>query len=888
VSVCIGAVLAIATAPASAATPQQVLWYPFDDGAGSTVVTDASGNGRDGTVFGGVTLDGDAAHLDGAGGYIGMPDDLLSGLDAISVVAKIFIEESQAAPYFIYGMGNTDGDVGNGYLFTSGDSYRTSISDCHWSCEQTTSAQGARLPRGTWLTIAYTLEDGVGILYLNGRELGRNESVTLTPGDIGSGTTVANFLGRSLYAGDHYFHGRFGDFQIWDGALSAEELATNEPSQLLWYPFDDDPTSTYVTDASGNSNTGTLFGGVTLDGGVATLNGTDGYVQLPNNIMAGLDAISITTLVYIERAQRAPYFIYGLGNTSGDWGWGYLFATGNHHRTTISSCHWSCEENTGTPGIHLGRSGWHHLAYALADGIGILYLDGQEVARNSNITTTPGEIGDGATTANYLGRSLYSGDHLLHGRFGDFQIWDGALNPEAIAEAAAQALAVPELSDRESVAVDQAALEITNIDDVRGHLFLPTSGDHGTTIQWYSTDPDVIATDGIVHRAPACTGLNDLECRNGYRRRHHHRARGNKHRHPSKHEMWLACGTTRHVTLFARISKGRQYAHKRFRATVPPLPALGDFEGYMFTYFTGEGHADGEQVYFALSHGNDPLHWQALNNEQPVLTSTLGDRGARDPFILRSPEGDKFYMIATDLKIHGNWDWGRVQTWGSLSLLVWESTDLVNWSDARLVQVSPNVAGNTWAPEAFWDAELQHYVVFWASKIYDDEGHSHGTYNRMMYSLTRDFVNFSEARVWVDAGYSTIDSTLIEQDGVYYRFTKDERSPWQSSCGKFILSETSTSLTDPAWDLQTECIGKGDMSQGEGPLVFKSNTEERWYLFIDEFGGRGYVPFESTDLASGVWTAVSDYDLPARPRHGTVLPITAEEHAAVLEKWGHE
>lgn len=66
--------------------------------------------------------------------------------------------------------------------------------------------------------------------------------------------------------------------------------------------------------------------------------------------------------------------------------------------------------------------------------------------------------------------------------------------------------------------------------------------------------------------------------------------------------------------------------------------------------------------------------------------SRLGDEGDRDRFIIRSPEGDKFYMVATDLKIHGNWDWFRAQNWGSRSLLVWESTDLVNWSDARLVE----------------------------------------------------------------------------------------------------------------------------------------------------------------------------------------------------------
>ena len=52
----------------------------------------------------------------------------------------------------------------------------------------------------------------------------------------------------------------------------------------------------------------------------------------------------------------------------------------------------------------------------------------------------------------------------------------------------------------------------------------------------------------------------------------------------------------------------------------------------------------------------------------------MGEKGVRDPFILRSPEGDKFYMIATDLNIHANGDWGAAQNSGSQALMVWEST----------------------------------------------------------------------------------------------------------------------------------------------------------------------------------------------------------------------
>ena len=71
------------------------------------------------------------------------------------------------------------------------------------------------------------------------------------------------------------------------------------------------------------------------------------------------------------------------------------------------------------------------------------------------------------------------------------------------------------------------------------------------------------------------------------------------------------------------------------------------------------------------------MNWDDLNNNHPILTSTLGEKGVRDPFIIRSPEGDKFYLIATDLKINGGNGWDAAQNNGSQSLMIWESTDLV-------------------------------------------------------------------------------------------------------------------------------------------------------------------------------------------------------------------
>lgn len=392
------------------------------------------------------------------------------------------------------------------------------------------------------------------------------------------------------------------------------------------------------------------------------------------------------------------------------------------------------------------------------------------------------------------------------------------------------------------------ALSVPNIDDVRGNLTLPTTGPNGTTVTWTSSDRVVITPTGEVTRPPA----------NGK---------------PAK------------VTLTAKVSLGRDSGTRRFTATVVPTPVREPLAGYSFFYFTGEGTSNGEQIYSAVSRGNDPLNWTELNNGRPVLKSSLGELGVRDPFVMRSPDGDRFYLLATDLKINGGRGWDAEQRTGSRSIMVWESTDLAHWSRQRSVQVAPPTAGNTWAPEAFWDAKRGDYVVYWASKLYaeNDPNHTGDSYNRMMYATTRDFVTFSPAKVWIDPGYSVIDSTVVQDKGTYYRFTKDERNNTSSSpCSKYILEQKATDLLDPNYAFVAECIGKGTatspgLTAGEGPTGFKSNTENKWYLFIDEYGGRGYVPFETTDLDSGKWTMSTGAHLPPSPRHGTVLPVTQAE-----------
>ncbi|KAF3343869.1 Lipase 1 [Verticillium dahliae VDG2] len=122
-------------------------------------------------------------------------------------------------------------------------------------------------------------------------------------------------------------------------------------------------------------------------------------------------------------------------------------------------------------------------------------------------------------------------------------------------------------------------------------------------------------------------------------------------------------------------------------------------------YFTREGTANGEQIYMAVSNNNNPGSWTTVNNGQPVLSSTVGMKGVRDPSIIRSQDGKKYWIIATDLRVYPRgWDVGDDYTSnGSKGLVVWESSNLRTWSASQLRILHP---AEKWLTGAGMDATV--------------------------------------------------------------------------------------------------------------------------------------------------------------------------------------
>jgi len=263
-----------------------------------------------------------------------------------------------------------------------------------------------------------------------------------------------------------------------------------------------------------------------------------------------------------------------------------------------------------------------------------------------------------------------------------------------------------------------------------------------------------------------------------------------------------------------------------------------------------------ESLHYACSV--DALHWTPLKGNHSVLPGMW----LRDPYIGRGPDG-LFHLLATG---GGN----------RHSFQYASSRNLMDWSESRSVPVMANVpkTASVWAPEWVWDAAEENYFVYWSS--------SHGEHgwddSRIWCARTSDFELFTEPQVLLDAGYTTIDATIIPHDGVWYMFVKDERFGFAHGEHRFVQVATAPKLDGP----YTVVTGAVTSERTEGPAVLKIG-DDRWLLIYDDCHENAYGASVSSDLLH--WERIAA-DFPADARHGSVVEVSEEELRALQERFG--
>lgn len=243
--------------------------YSFSEAAGSTTVKDSVGSadgslkglGADFDGAGKLTLPGGGASNagdDAISGYVDLPNGIISSLVNVSIEAWVSWEApAQWARVFDFGTSGGGENVsdGNGdYLFLTpftaadGGSIRFAVRDPRTANEPTVlNAATPAAGSDHHLVVAYDYTGNQVVMYLNGAPIATGGSVT----PLNLLHDVNNWLGRSQWP-DSMFPGTYNEFRIWEGALTADQVAACYAAGPDTLPSVETEPTLAVSTAAGN------------------------------------------------------------------------------------------------------------------------------------------------------------------------------------------------------------------------------------------------------------------------------------------------------------------------------------------------------------------------------------------------------------------------------------------------------------------------------------------------------------------------------------------------------------------------------------------------------------------------------------------------------------
>jgi beta-xylosidase len=252
-----------------------------------------------------------------------------------------------------------------------------------------------------------------------------------------------------------------------------------------------------------------------------------------------------------------------------------------------------------------------------------------------------------------------------------------------------------------------------------------------------------------------------------------------------------------------------------------------------------------------LLYSYDGFKWTDLN--KTFLKPIIGDSVMRDPSIVRGPDGT-FHFVWT-LAWKGNKGFGYSS-----------SKDLIHWSPQQKIDVMRNekTTVNVWAPELFYDDESKLYYILWASTIpfrfprgIEDEDNNH----RMYYTTTKDFKTFSEAKLFIDPGFSVIDCQVVKRKNDYVLVLKDNTRPERD-----IKIAFADKITGP-WSKASKAFTPNFT---EGPAVVKVNDD--YLIYYDQYRDKIYGAMKTKDFLN--FTDITkEVNVPQGHKHGTIFTV---------------
>ena len=342
-------------------------------------------------------------------------------------------------------------------------------------------------------------------------------------------------------------------------------------------------------------------------------------------------------------------------------------------------------------------------------------------------------------------------------------------------------------------------------------------------------------------------------------------------------------GENKEVSLTASIKNvgtSQRIEKKVFKVSIH---GYEPYSNYLFAYFRDNKD---ENIYYALS--NDGYNFTAMNGGNRVVAADTVSikKGLRDPHVLRAPDG-WFYMVNTDMKSAEGWASNR-------GMVLMRSRDLINWEHSTVhfpdKYKGKNFANVTrvWAPETFWDDTYDNgdgtkgRPLVYFSLLTND-----GTipYDKVFYAYSnKDFTDLEgEPQHFFDRGKSTIDMDIVYNpvDKFYHAFYKNEGDGGICKVTASSLMPKSGAASGSQWSKPSKALQQTTEAV-EGAGVFKLINQNSWVLMYDCYMNDHYQFTSSTDLETFKFIQNTAMKGAFTPRHGTILPITAEETAKLM------
>lgn len=341
-------------------------------------------------------------------------------------------------------------------------------------------------------------------------------------------------------------------------------------------------------------------------------------------------------------------------------------------------------------------------------------------------------------------------------------------------------------------------------------------------------------------------------------------------------------GENKEVTLTATVQDKQNNKEQTVQNKVS-IHGFEPYSNYLFAYFPANNN---ENIYYALS--NDGYNFTPMNNGKRVVAADTVSikKGLRDPHVLRAPDG-WFYMVNTDMKSAEGWSSNR-------GMVLMKSRDLINWKHATVhfpdKYKGKNFANVTrvWAPETIWDENYENKdgskgrPLVYYSLLTDDGTIS---YDKVFFNYANeDFTDLEgDPKFFYDRGKSTIDMDIVYNpiDKLYHGFYKNEGDGGICKVQARTLT-TENGTKGPTWYNRTGALQQTTEAV-EGAGVFKLINQNSWVLMYDCYNNGHYQFTSSTDLKTFKFVQNTETKGAFTPRHGTVLPITAQETASLMK-----